>query len=161
MLRTGLPIAAAVIVADQLSKIWVAAELDLGQGFVVTGFFNLVHVINTGISFSMFQGGETSRWLFTALALAVSVALIFWLRRATSGWQAVALGGIIGGALGNTVDRVRIGGVIDFLDLHVGGYHWPAFNLADSAIVAGAAMILFEPLLFGRRNKTDGEHDPS
>jgi len=158
MFRVGLSVAVGVIVADQLSKAWVAAEIALGRGVFVTDFFNLVHTLNTGISFSMFQGGETSRWIFTGLALAVVAALLVWLRRANSRWQAVALGGIIGGALGNAIDRVRIGGVVDFLDVHAAGYHWPAFNLADSAIVVGAAMILLESLLFGRQNAQGENH---
>jgi signal peptidase II len=157
MVRPGILVAIAVVVLDQASKIWIAAEIGLGQGVPVTGFFNLVHVLNTGISFSLFQAGELSRWIFTILALAVAVGLIVWLRRATSMWTAVALGGIIGGAVGNTIDRVRIGAVVDFLDFNAAGFHWPAFNVADSAIVVGAVMILAEGLFSGPRRGAKGD----
>ena len=93
-------------------------------------------------------------WLLSGLALAVVVALGFWLRRVAHPLVGVALGLIIGGALGNVIDRVRFGAVVDFLDFHALGYHWPAFNVADSAICVGAALLLVDGLLAPRRQST-------
>jgi len=87
----------------------------------------------------------------------IAIALVVWMRRAETRWLAVALGGVIGGALGNTIDRIAHGAVVDFLDFHVAGYHWPAFNAADSAIVVGVVMILAEGLIFRSRGTADGD----
>lgn len=152
MRRLGLLVAFAVVVVDQVSKLWVADIQPLGTFRSVTGFFNLVHTLNPGISFSMFQNDGWGRWVFSALAAVVTAVLLVWLWRVRSVWVAGALGLIIGGAIGNTIDRLRIGAVIDFLDFHVAGFHWPAFNAADSAIVVGAAMILAEGILFKNRS---------
>lgn len=152
MRRLGLMAALAVVVVDQATKVWVAGVLPLGTFTPVTGFFNLVHTLNPGISFSLFQNDGWGRWVFSGLAVVVTTVLLVWLWRVSSRWVAVALGCIIGGAVGNTIDRLRIGAVIDFLDFHVAGFHWPAFNAADSAIVVGAAMILAEGLLFKNRS---------
>ncbi len=150
MLRLGLAVAALVFAADRLSK---ALLLDLlrehGPVVELTPFFNLVMVWNRGVSFGMFQSGETGRWLLSALALAIVVGLVVWLRRAEPWWLAAGLGGVIGGALGNVCDRLWYdeGAVADFFDFHVAGWHWPAFNIADAAIVVGVGLILLEALL--------------
>lgn len=147
----GLGIAAAVAVADQAVKWWALDTfMTTPQGIEVLPFFNLVLVWNRGISFGMFGGGALPPWLLAALAGAIAVALGVWLARAETRFLGIALGLVIGGALGNIVDRLRFGAVADFLDLHVAGYHWPAFNLADAAITVGVALLLIDALLIGR-----------
>lgn len=145
-----------VFVLDFVTKAWALAVLP-GQGRVpVTDFFNLVLVWNTGVSFGMFQSGsEIGRWLLVGLAVAIAVILLFWLRREQSVLSRLAIWLILAGALGNVIDRVRYGAVVDFLDFHAFGYHWPAFNVADSAIVVGAALLVGDSL-FGRE-RTLGE----
>ncbi|MEQ8247385.1 MAG: signal peptidase II [Alphaproteobacteria bacterium] len=157
MLRLGLLVAIGVIAVDQVTKYWALDTILLGQRIPVTDFFNLVLTFNPGISFSLFQEAW-GRWVFSALALAIVVGLAVWLRRQSAVWLGVAGGAIIGGALGNTIDRVVHGAVVDFLDFHAFGYHWPAFNAADSAIVTGVVMILTEGVIVGRR-KTVNEND--
>ncbi|MEZ5863484.1 MAG: signal peptidase II [Geminicoccaceae bacterium] len=140
-----------VLVLDFLTKQWALAALT-DQGVVqVTGFFNLVLVWNRGVSFGMFQAGsEQGRWLLVGMALVVSIVLVFWLRRERRPLPRLAIWLILAGALGNVVDRVRYGAVVDFLDFHAFGYHWPAFNVADSAIVVGAALLVGDSLLGSR-----------
>lgn len=140
----GLLIAVGIVVADQISKVFF---LDLMQqnpaGIVVTPFFNLVMVWNTGVSFGLFSEDSASRsWTLIGISFAVMIWLGWWLWRAHSALVAVALGMIIGGAIGNVIDRYRFGAVFDFLDFHAFGWHWPAFNVADSAIVLGVLLLL-------------------
>jgi len=141
-----------ILVLDFLTKQWALASLA-DRGFVeVTGFFNLVLVWNRGVSFGMFQAGsEAGRWLLVGVALLVSALLVVWLRRERRKLPRLAIWLILAGALGNVVDRVRYGAVVDFLDFHAFGYHWPAFNVADSAIVVGAALLVGDSLLGGRQ----------
>ena len=118
----------------------------------VTGFFNFVLVWNRGVSFGMF--GSHSHWgpiLLTGLALVISVVLLVWLRRVETRLVATAIGLVLGGALGNVIDRLRFEAVVDFLDFHVLGYHWPAFNVADSAISVGVGLLLYDALFESRR----------
>ena len=157
MRRAGLSVAAVVVVVDQITKLWILGTIDAGTSVPVTAFFNIILTFNTGISFSLFQSPTWGRWVFSILALAIVVSLEIWLRRAQTRWLAIALGGLIGGAVGNTVDRIVHGGVVDFLDLHFAGYHWPAFNAADSAIVVGVVMILVEGLVFRPNVAVDGD----
>lgn len=140
-----------ILVLDFLTKQWALARLT-DQGFIeVTGFFNLVLVWNRGVSFGMFQAGsEEGRWLLVGMALVVSAVLVIWLWRERRSLPRLAIWLILAGALGNVVDRVRYGAVVDFLDFHAFGYHWPAFNVADSAIVVGAAILVGDSLLGGR-----------
>jgi signal peptidase II len=153
MLRLGLVVAGLVILLDQLSKLVILMLLD--HAVAVTPFLNLVVVWNRGVSFGMFASAAALMpWLLSGLALAVVVALGFWLRRVAHPLTGVALGLIIGGALGNVIDRVRFGAVVDFLDFHALGHHWPAFNVADSAICVGAALLLVDGLLAPRRQST-------
>ena len=152
MLALGL--AAAAIVTDQLSKWWVASGV-FGRPFgdlaffppeppiVVTGFFNLVLRGNTGIAFSLLNG-ENARWFLVALALAIVVGLLIWLRKAENWAMAAGIGLVVGGAVGNVIDRVRLGAVVDFLEFHAAGWAWPAFNVADSAVVGGVGLLLLE-----------------
>lgn len=144
--------AAAVVVVDQASK-WVilAQVMQPPRVIVVTGFFNLVLTFNTGISFGLFAGGaDWQRWVLSLLALAIVAGLLVWLRGQSRVVPAAAIGLIVGGALGNLVDRMIRPGVVDFLDFHVAGWHWPAFNVADSAITIGVVLLLFDGL-FGPR----------
>ena len=106
-------------------------------------------VWNRGVSFGMFQSGESGRWLLSAVAVAIVVGLLIWLRRVDVWWLGAGLGAVIGGAIGNVVDRLWYdeGAVADFFDFHVAGWHWPAFNVADAAIVVGVGLILLDGLL--------------
>lgn len=146
-LRTGLLVALIVLAFDQATKAVALSLLGGRPPVEVTGFFNLVLVWNPGVSFGMLQGlGSLGPWLLTGFALAVCVALLVWLARETRSLTRVALGLVLGGAIGNIIDRVRFGAVIDFLDFHAMGYHWPAFNISDSAIVVGAALLVLDGL---------------
>lgn len=144
--RLGFAAALLVLVADQVSKHWLLAVVAANPGGVeVTSFFNIVMVWNSGVSFGMFGGGaESRRWILIGFALVVTAALLVWLWRRPEPVVAVALGCIIGGAVGNVIDRVRFGAVADFFDFHLLGWHWPAFNIADSAIVVGAGLMLLD-----------------
>ncbi|MFW5833620.1 MAG: signal peptidase II [Pseudomonadota bacterium] len=135
---------------DQSTKAWVLwAYTPWGWPVEVTPFFDLVLVWNTGVSFGLFQGNdaEAQRWALAGLALLVSVGLAWWLRTGEHGrlqrWGIVL---VIAGAVGNAIDRVVHGAVVDFLDFHVAGWHWPAFNVADSSIVVGAALLILDGL---------------
>jgi signal peptidase II len=153
MLRLGLVVAATVVVLDQLTKWAILTWLE--RAIALTPFFNLVVVWNRGVSFGMLDSdGALAPWLLSGLALAVVVALLIWLRQVEHPLPAVGLGLIIGGAVGNVIDRVRFGAVVDFLDVHALGWHWPAFNVADSAICIGAALLLVDGLLMHRRHST-------
>lgn len=143
-----------VVVADQVSKQLIESSFLVFEQRPLLPFLNLTLVYNEGAAFSFLsdQGGW-QRWLFSGIALAVSAVLIGWLVRLPPNqkWTAASLGLIIGGALGNLIDRLLFGHVIDFIDLFYGRWHWPAFNIADSAITVGVAMILLETL-FPRRD---------
>lgn len=151
MLRLGLLIAALVVILDQATKWWLLEIMDGAPRIVeVTSFFNLVLGFNRGVSFGLFDSGDMGPWPLLLLAAAITVALVIWLAKAGQRWTAIALGLIIGGAVGNAIDRVRFGAVVDFLDFHAFDRHWPAFNAADSAICVGVVMILLESLLARR-----------
>ena len=143
MIHIGLPVAAVVIAADQVSK-WAVRDAlwDPLRRIEVTAFFNLVPVQNRGITFGLLQSEGAGTWVIVGLALAIAAGLGVWLGRTRLRWSACALGLVIGGAIGNVIDRVRLGWVIDFLDFHGGGFHWPAFNLADAAISVGVFMLI-------------------
>lgn len=149
MIRLGLALAAAVLGLDQLTK-WLArgALWEPKREIRLTGFLNLTPVENRGISFGLMQSeAGYGPWLIAGLAILVAIGLLLWLARTKRLWPALALGLVVGGALGNVVDRARLGWVIDFVDLHAGRYHWPAFNLGDAAITVGVAILLFDALL--------------
>jgi signal peptidase II len=156
MTRLGVTVSGLVFGLDQLTK-WAALYvLDLpDRPIVVTPFLNLVMVWNRGVSFGMLNSaGALAPWLLSGLALAVVIALLVWLGRTEHWLNAIGLGLVIGGALGNVVDRLRYGAVVDFLDFHAAGYHWPAFNVADAAICIGAGVIVLDGLLAPRRQYT-------
>jgi signal peptidase II len=149
-----LLVTAAVIALDVASKAWIVSVFDPGEGHDVTGFLRLVLVYNTGAAFSFLaDAGGWQRWFFTGIAVAISVALVVMLRRQHGHRTvAVALALVLGGALGNLWDRVTLGHVVDFVLLHVGPHSWPAFNVADSAITVGVALLLWESLWPKPRN---------
>ena len=148
-LARWLALAALVLVLDQVSKGWVLANFRLTDRQIVTSFFNLVLVFNPGASFSFLaDAGGWQKWFFVTLALGISLWLLGLLRRhAQERLMPAALSLILGGALGNVVDRLRFDAVVDFLDFHLAGYHWPAFNVADSSIFVGVALMLLHQFL--------------
>jgi signal peptidase II len=148
-LPMGLAIAVAVLLADQATKWWAQEAFATPPRIVeVTPFFNLLLTWNRGVSFGLLDSDSAfGPLLLAALAVAITVWLLIWLARVERNHLAVALGLIIGGAVGNVVCRLRFGAVTDFIDLHAAGYHWPAFNVADSAIAVGVAILLLDWLL--------------
>ncbi|MCG7362426.1 signal peptidase II [Roseomonas sp. ACRSG] len=141
----GAGTAALAFALDQATKWWVLAHLmDPPRVIPVTPFFNLVLGWNPGVSFGLLSADHPATpWLLSSLALAVIAGLVVWTTRDRRPGMAASVGFIAGGALGNVVDRLWHGAVTDFLDFHVAGYHWPAFNLADTAIFVGVALLLF------------------
>jgi signal peptidase II len=152
-IRKGLAISGAVLVLDQLTKWWIIFYvMRPPQVIEVAPFFNLVMGWNYGVSFGMLNSiSEFSTWLLPFIVLAITAGLIKWLFRVDQLRQAIALGFIIGGAIGNLIDRIRFGAVADFLDFHAWGYHWPAFNVADSAITIGAIALILDSLFTGEK----------
>ncbi len=153
--------AAAVLVADQLSKFAIGKELASGEvREMIPGVFNLVRTDNRGVAFGILANAQSSwlTWLLIAFSLLVMLMLVWLLAgghiRSRLGQAGVAL--ILGGAAGNVIDRLWRHSVVDFLDVHLGSYHWPAFNLADSAIVVGAAMVILS-LLAERQRAAEGK----
>lgn len=151
--RTRLLLAAAAaflaFAADQATKLWALRALWPPYGVVVEVLpvWNLRLGFNTGVTFGMFrESAAEAVWLLVLVKLAVVGLLLRWLWRGETRLEALALGLVVGGALGNVLDRVRIGAVVDFLDWHYGGWHWPTFNMADVAIVCGVALLLFVSL---------------
>ncbi|WNK00025.1 signal peptidase II [Thalassospiraceae bacterium LMO-JJ14] len=146
--KSGAAVAVLALVFDQASKLWILESVMQPPRVIeITPFFNIVLAWNRGVSFGMFnQQSDYGPYLLTGLAVAIIIGLAVWLWRATTRSSVLALGLIIGGAIGNVVDRVQYGAVIDFLDFHVAGYHWPAFNIADSAVCVGAVILVLESL---------------
>ncbi len=136
------------IILDQMTKWWILTSvMTPPQRVPVTGFFDLVLVYNRGVSFGLFGGAPS--WVTAALiifAILLSVALCIWMWRADSLLLGTALGFVVGGAIGNVIDRLLYGAVVDFLDFHAAGYHWPAFNVADSAITVGVVFLILDSL---------------
>jgi len=150
---TGL--AAVVVLLDQFAKLTIERLLDYGDVHPVTGFFNLVLTYNRGAAFSFLAGASGwQKQFLTAIAIVASLFILFLLaRHGAQKLFSLALALILGGAVGNVIDRIAHGHVIDFLDFHYAGWHWPAFNVADSAIVCGAALLIVDELLRVRRSK--------
>lgn len=145
----GLGIALAAIILDQLSKYYILYEFLGANAYMPFGnYFNVVRAWNTGVSFSMLNNyGNIGAWLLSALAVVIVLMLFHWLKHESDRLTQAALGLIMGGALGNVIDRLRFGAVFDFLDFHIGDAHWPAFNLADSFICIGAAVIIVQAVV--------------
>ncbi|QDP02046.1 signal peptidase II [Thalassotalea sp. PS06] len=148
--ETGLKwlwLAVLMIIVDQVTKQWVVASMDLYQSIDILPFFNLTYVHNTGAAFSFLaDAGGWQRWFFSAIAVGVSTLLVIWMAKAKPEERLICISYalIISGALGNLIDRLAFGYVIDFLDFHLAGHSWPAFNIADSAIFVGAALMIYE-----------------
>lgn len=147
-----------VVVLDQLSKIWVVHHFILYESReIIPGFFNLIYLTNTGAAFGLFAGHPS--WLRQVFFIGVAVialSAIFFIHRKIkdiSRWYTVSLALIGGGAVGNLLDRIRLGSVVDFLDFYIGSHHWPAFNVADSAITVGVAIILLTNVIFSGKEQ--------
>ncbi|MDR7308682.1 signal peptidase II [Rhodoferax saidenbachensis] len=150
-----LGLAFIVLLVDQFTKVLIVGYYHLGDSTYVTSFFNVVRAHNTGAAFSFLAGASGwQRWFFTALGL-VAAAVILWMLRSHAGQKlfSFAMACILGGAIGNVVDRLMHGYVVDFLDFHWNGMHFPAFNVADAAISIGAACLILDELLRVRRTR--------
>jgi len=164
----GLFVAAVITILDQASKWWIVTDVMQPPRVIpLTPFFNLVMAWNRGVSFGMFDSDSKANvYVLSGLALLIIAILAVWLWRADKPLLAIAIGMVIGGALGNVIDRLVYGAVADFLDLHFAGFHWPAFNVADSGICVGAAILILDSL-FGSQEKNNtsidtdnaGKHD--
>ena len=146
-------LALLAVVLDQLTKYWVSAHFGYGETRAVTGFFNLVLTHNTGAAFSFLataSGWQRGFFIGIALVAIAVIGVLLW-RHAGERLFCLALALILGGAAGNVIDRIALGYVVDFLDFHAAGWHWPAFNVADSAITAGAALLVVDALRPGAR----------
>ncbi len=143
-------IALLIIVVDQLTKVWIQRSLELYETIEVLPVLNIYHTFNRGAAWSFLATADGwQRWMFSILAIGVSIALIVWLRRLAIASQGLLVAGlvlIVGGALGNLVDRLYLGHVVDFIYVHWGDAYFPAFNVADSAISIGAALVIFDSL---------------
>lgn len=147
---------ALILALDQASKVWVLGVLSAARPAIeVTSFLNIVLVWNRGVSFGLFnRESDWQPWLLVGLSLAIVAGLLVWLRTSRGRWMTLAIALVSGGALGNAVDRARLGAVVDFVDFHIGGWHFAAFNVADAAITCGVAVILAVSLFGGRKNAT-------
>jgi signal peptidase II len=143
------------LVLDQTSKLAIAHSMQLYESIPLVPMFNLTYVHNQGAAFSFLsQAGGWQRWVFTVIAVVISSGLFIWLKRLQSHETllAISITLILGGAIGNLIDRVAYGYVIDFLDVYYHDWHWPAFNIADSAITLGVGLMLLESFGVGKRN---------
>jgi len=149
MLSRWLGLSVLVVVLDQLSKYWISSRFSYGESMYVLDIFNLVLVHNTGAAFSLLSdAGGMQRWLFSIIAIVASVWIVWLLHKHQhQKLFALALSMILGGALGNLIDRIAYGYVLDFLDFHWNTYHFAAFNLADSAITCGAFLLIIEAFM--------------
>lgn len=149
-LRLGLTVAVLLLAADQASKLWLifGTNLRLTWPWHITPFLDFTVVWNRGISYGLFQQEtETGRWILTGVKLVAAVVLFFWLKRAENRIEAIGIGLIIGGAVGNAIDRIWHGAVFDFVHIHVGDFSWYVFNVADAAIVIGVILMVASPFL--------------
>jgi signal peptidase II len=154
-LARWLALAAVVIVLDQLTKMLIVGHFQPGESRIVTTFFNLVRVHNTGAAFSFLAGASGwQRWFFVAIGVAATLVILWMLgRHGNQRLFAFALALILGGAIGNVVDRLLHGHVVDFIQVHHAGWYFPSFNVADSAITVGAACLIVDELLRVRRGR--------
>lgn len=160
-------LSALVIVIDQISKVVVSHHMSLFQSIPVTPFFRFTLLHNTGAAFSFLAGAAGwQRWFFICLGLVVSIIILIWLRRMPRHGRrllGIGIALVLGGALGNVIDRVAYGFVVDFLDVHYGNWHWPPFNVADSAITIGAALVILDALIASHKKppaQSDGGSQP-
>ena len=147
----GFALAALVLAADQLTKLWALGALrNPPVRIEVLPFWDFVLVWNRGVSFGLFGDGGVPPLVLVAVTGAIALGVAVWLARATSWWTAIAAGLVLGGAIGNIIDRLVYGAVVDFIDWHAYGYHWPVFNIADAGITLGVAVLIAENLFGGR-----------
>jgi signal peptidase II len=152
--RQAMALVVITLVADQLSKQLLLTYLMKAGGTimpVIDGFFRLVVVWNRGVSFGLMGDQALPPWVLSAVAIAVCIGLFVWLRRTDRPFTGWGIGLVMGGAIGNVIDRARWGAVFDFADFHIGQWHWPAFNIADSAIVVGVGLMLLDSLIGERQ----------
>ncbi len=149
MLKRWLGLAALIVILDQITKLWISNSFVYGEGLRVTNFFNLVLAHNAGAAFSFLSdAGGWQRWLFSAIAVVAAVWITWLLRKhAQEKLFCFALALILGGALGNLIDRIAYGYVVDFLDFYWKSYHFPTFNVADAAITCGATLLVLESFM--------------
>ncbi len=150
-----LGLALLILIADQFTKILILGYYQLGDATTVTSFFNVVRVHNSGAAFSFLaSAGGWQRWFFTGIGIAAAIFIV-WMLKSHPGQRlfSFALACILGGAIGNVIDRTLYGYVVDFLDFHYVGWHFPAFNIADSAISIGAVCLVIDELLRVRRSR--------
>ncbi|MDM8569374.1 signal peptidase II [Thiotrichales bacterium HSG1] len=159
MARSGLIwlwISLLVVILDQASKLWIDSNLSFNQPVNLLSFFDLRLLYNEGAAWSFLaDAGGWQRWFLATLAFGISIVLIVWLSRLERKqvWLSIALALVLGGAIGNLIDRVVYGYVIDFIDIYYQKWHWPAFNIADSAISVGAVMLVVDAILEGKDKK--------
>jgi signal peptidase II len=158
--RLGAVLALVTLALDQASKLSLlfGYELPLKEPLVLAPFLELIVVWNRGISYGLFQqDSEIGRWVLLAIMIAAAIGLSVWMAQATSRLLAAALGLIIGGALGNAIDRIAYGAVFDFVHFHVGSFSWYVFNVADAAIVAGVVGLVYDSLVLDRRRERQAD----
>ncbi len=156
MLFLGLAVILLTVLADQGSKYWIDAHLVTQQPIVFSNYFSLVKVWNSGVSFSMFSHyGHRGSVVLSVAALIICAFLLHWMYKETDKIKIMSLGLIVGGAIGNVIDRVRYEAVLDFLDFHYQHYHWPAFNVADTCICIGAFILIYLEIKNGRKKGLD------
>jgi signal peptidase II len=149
MFFKGIILAVVSLILDQISKIYVFTHVLSDKNYVeAMPFLNWVRVYNNGISFGMFSNNQYSQIIFSVLSGIIVIVLLFSMYKARNKFIIYAYALIIGGAVGNVIDRIRIGAVMDFIDVYVGQYHWPAFNVADSTIFIGAFMLLISSVIY-------------
>jgi signal peptidase II len=160
-LQNGSITAVICLIIDQLHKFYMLEiyQIDKKSFVEVTDFFNLVMVWNRGISFGMFHGAENSNYFFMVFTSLIVILLFYFIKKSESKLEAISFGMIIGGALGNLTDRILRGAVADFFDFHIAENHWPAFNIADSCVFCGAALLIITTIFFGNKNKTKTESE--
>jgi signal peptidase II len=145
-----------ILLSDQITKILILKNFEIYQSIEITSFLNIVLVFNTGAAFSIFSDGhDWQRYMLLVSTIVIIIFLIYYLHRhIKNNWlQELSIYLIISGAIGNLIDRIRLGMVVDFIDFHIGDFHWPAFNIADSAISIGAMTLIFLELRFLILNK--------
>ncbi len=161
-LKLGLLVAVVLLAADQVSKLALiyGTHLRLTYPWPVLPFLDITVVWNRGISYGLFQqDGDAGRWILTGVKLIAALILFFWLRKAEDRLEAIGIGLIIGGAIGNAIDRVLHGAVFDFIHFHVGSFSWYVFNIADAAIVIGVILMIAGPFL-SPKPEADAKNSP-
>ena len=156
ILRNWMILTAIIVIADQITKVIASAELILYKAVAVMPMINLRLLHNEGAAFSFLSdAGGWQRWFFTIISLAVSILLVFWIKKLKpeEKMQALSFSLILGGAIGNLIDRVRLGYVVDFIEIYYKEFSWPAFNIADSAITIGVTILIIDTLFPAVFNK--------